>query len=122
MRFTSRRGALLVPMVVSLVLFLPPASAEFPVIDPVAAPGRSSEPVILSGSQFPEWSAGPEVAVREPQVANDPAGFQSDCEKEYTGEGHGYDGEDHNCYHEGRVHIKGVKSGVPVGRLLAYKW
>src|SRR5579859_4502043 len=89
---------------------------------PAARPGRSAlsvdvsafatQPVVLTGQDFPTWSSGPEVTARAPQVPNDygtynsqanqPSSLQSDCyqsnpQPDVNGsvdQNHG----DHNCF------------------------
>ena len=95
---------------------------------------RGVDPVVLSGSQFPLWSGGPEVTVREPQVPTNydtadtegrlPAPLRSDC---YAPGQNPYDPEDpgdHNCSQRPRVSIYGTpgRTGAPVDRLLGYRW
>ena len=67
----------------SFVLALATIAAVAPVSHaaaPVSTPDRSVEPVVLTGQQFPSWSAGPDVTLREPQIADDSATHaQSQC-------------------------------------------
>src|SRR2546430_11285983 len=56
---------------------------------PTSPQERSVDPVVLTGQQFPGWSAGPEIVAHEPgsplnsstagQEGNGPPGTQSDC-------------------------------------------
>ena len=65
------------------------------------AQDRSVEPVVLRGSQFPAWSAGPDPTFREPQTPTNygtadiqqylPGPLQSDCYKKSRNE---YDPKD----------------------------
>ena len=90
---------------------------------PTTAQNRSVDPVVLTGNQFPSWSAGPEVVAHEPdspmnsssvdQQGNEPEQLQSDCYKEphnpddpndpnpnpYDPDDNG----DHSCVQESRV-------------------
>lgn len=78
------------------------------------AQDRSVDPVVLTGAQFPTWSAGPDPTFREPQ----PLGAGSDCagqEQQYGGTG------DTNCYQASRLPHNPVE-GAPVNQLLGYKW
>ena len=86
----------------------------------VTAPDRWVEPVVLTGSQFPDLSAGPEVVVRHPSLATqDPAG--SDCET-YTNRWDPRDPGDHNCYQDPDVRLDAPREGVAVDRLRAWRW
>jgi hypothetical protein len=73
------------------------------------AQDRSVEPVVLSGSQLPGWSAGPEISAREPVLLT----TNSDCEN--------VDGRNHNCSQASRIPNNPLE-GVPVDRLLGYRW
>src|SRR5439155_24046689 len=65
------------------------ARADLPQPVTTAAPMRANEPVVLTGSLFPDWSAGPELTFRASQVPVDygvadsqglqPAYLRSDC-------------------------------------------
>ena len=79
----------------ALVLALSATLAKGSAAPSPPAPGlgtpqdRSVDPVVLTGAQFPTWSAGPEVSFREPQVPTNydtgdlqgmlPAQIRSDC-------------------------------------------
>ncbi|HUF34134.1 MAG TPA: hypothetical protein VMN58_13095 [Acidimicrobiales bacterium] len=65
---------------------------------------RSVEAVVLEGSQFPDWSAGPEISAREPVLTS----LNSDCD------------DNHNCSQASRVN--NPLEGVAVDRLLGYSW
>ncbi|MCA1838765.1 MAG: hypothetical protein LC723_00325 [Actinobacteria bacterium] len=109
-----------------------PSNAFNPVPIDASSPVRSGEPVVLAGQQFPIWSAGPEIAVREPQPANDPAGIQSQCAS--GGKDAYSDGKDHNCNQDPRLRvgdgiqvngdwvIRGARPGADVNKLLGYRW
>ena len=96
---------------------------------------RSVDPVILTGTQFPAWSAGPEVSFREPQVPTNydvadvqgalPAALRSDCygttpSPNDDPDRHG----DHNCNQASRIPFRQLpgRTGIPVERLRGYKW
>lgn len=131
---SSRRRLSLIALLILWGLIAAPSSADLP-IDPAGSIERSTEPVILTGNQFPQWSAGPEISVREPQASNDVqcdgdvdcSRFDqeisrvrtSDCKK---GSGEYSDSKDHNCYQEPRLRIAGIKEGAAVTSLLAFKW
>jgi len=111
------------------------------------SPVRSVEPVVLTGQQFPTWSAGPEVTAREPMSplnttadgkpypvsqGSEPKQFQSDCYDSTPG-GPDYgsakdpnytDNGDHNCYQSSRspVRTDPLASGVDPRRILGYRW
>lgn len=82
---------------------------------------RSVDPVVLTGAQFAGWSAGPEITVREPQVANDPANVQSDCASETMPDG----SVNHSCANDSRIprvqSALGIQ-GASVDRLRGYRW
>jgi hypothetical protein len=100
-------------------------------------PVRGVEPVVLTGSQFPTWSAGPEFTAREPmsplnsssvnQQGSGPQQLQSDC---YDAQGANYgtpgytDNGDHNCYQSSRLPLRTapVTSGADPRRILGYRW
>ncbi|HEY2429448.1 MAG TPA: hypothetical protein VGI06_10995, partial [Acidimicrobiales bacterium] len=95
-------------------------------------------PVVLTGSQFPDWSAGSEVTARLPQVPNyygvfnsqqsQPSSLQSDCYQAspspdvngHTDPDHG----DHNCYQANQLPIRTLpgRTGVPPASLRGYRW
>ena len=77
-----------------------PSSAT---LSPIAQE-RSVEEVVLDGSQFPDWSAGPEISAREPVLTS----LNSDCD------------DNHNCSQASRVN--NPLGGVAVDRLLGYRW
>jgi len=89
---------------------------------PVATPDRSVEPVVLTGQQFPSWSAGPDVTLREPQIADDSATHkQSQCYQPGSNPYDPKDNGDHNCYQDSRI-PRNPNVGAPVDRLLGYRW
>ena len=93
---------------------------------------RSVDPVVLTGAQFPVWSAGPEVSFREPQAPTNyetadvqgrlPKQLRSDCyDENNSGDpAHG----DHSCNQSSRIPIRQLpgRTGVPIAKLLGYKW
>src|SRR5213593_7423 len=58
-------------------LLVPAAGGTQPPSLPTTPQDRSVDPVILTGQQFPAWSAGPEVSFREPQL---PTNYDEDVE------------------------------------------
>ncbi|HVL33880.1 MAG TPA: hypothetical protein VM600_09910, partial [Actinomycetota bacterium] len=95
------------------------------------AQDRSVEPVVLRGSQFPAWSAGPDPTFREPQTPTNygtadiqqylPGPLQSDCYKKSRNEYDPKDNGDHNCYQSSRL-PRNPLEGKPVDRLLGFRW
>jgi hypothetical protein len=99
---------------------------------PGKAQERSVDPVVLTGAQFPAWSAGPEISFREPQVPTNygtadvqgklPKPLRSDCYDpgNKTDPAHG----DHSCDQSSRIPIRALpgRTGVPVERLRGYRW
>jgi len=93
---------------------------------------RSVDPIVLTGAQFPAWSAGPEVSFREPQVPTNydtadvqgmlPAPLRSDCyDPNNTGDpAHG----DHSCDQSSRIPFRKLpgRKGVNVNKLIGYRW
>lgn len=100
---------------------------------------HDTEPVVLNGSQFPSWSAGPDVTAREPQPVTyysngvDPqpnlGPLRSDCDKRNDDPDprkhpNPYDTSDkgeHNCYQPSRV-PNNPNVGADTHRILGYRW
>jgi hypothetical protein len=84
-------------------------------------PDRSVEPVVLTGASFPQWSAGPEITARRPQVVQPTALNPSDCVDQRTASD---PSTDHSCSQKPDVAIygDGLRKGVPVEHLLGYRW
>jgi hypothetical protein len=102
---------------------------------------RSVDPVVLTGTQFPAWSAGPELSFREPQLPTNydedvegvplphiqdylPDPLNSDC---YDPGKNPYDPDDpgdHNCNQASRLPVRQLpgRTGVPIAKLLGYRW
>ncbi len=109
------------------------AHASGPTVDVSAF---STQPVVLSGQDFPTWSSGPEVTARAPQVPNDygvynsqanqPSGTQSDCYQSNpqpdnngsTDANH----NDHNCFQGSQSPVRTVLKGVKPDGLRGYRW
>jgi len=117
---------------IALLAVVAPAAQAEPPANPVAQ-ARSVEPVVMTGAQFPSWSAGPDPALREPQTPTNyetfdlqqylPAELRSDCYQttEHPNPYDWSDNGDHNCYQSSRVPANPLE-GADVSRLLAYRW
>lgn len=95
-----------------------------------------TEPVVLTGADFPGWTSGPEVTARAPQPPTDyevydysgdePSALRSDCYRSSpttdvngaTDPSHG----DHNCFQGSQSPVRTVLKGVPASSLLGYRW
>ena len=111
---------------------------------PTSAQDRSVDPVVLTGNQFPSWSAGPEIVAHEPgsplnsssvdQQGSDPPGAQSDCYKPGSNPYDPSDNGDHNCVQSSRVPsenntagdaangVLNTNIGANVNRIVGYRW
>lgn len=96
----------------------------------------ATEPVVLTGADFPDWSSGPELTARAPQLPTDysvantqgsePPQLRSDCYQSspapdvngYTSTTHG----DHNCFQGSQLPVRTLLNGVPPATLLGYRW
>jgi hypothetical protein len=96
----------------------------------------SSEPVVLTGADFPGWTSGPETTARLPEPPTDyevydsqgalPAPLRSDCYSSSTSPdvngatdaSHG----DHSCFQGSQLPVRTVLAGVPPQALLGYRW
>ncbi|MEX2393579.1 MAG: hypothetical protein WD826_03760 [Actinomycetota bacterium] len=105
----ARRASLTLTLLALVAVSFPLRSASVESVSPVAQ-ARGHEPILLTGSQFPVWSAGPELSAREPGI---PA--TSDCFDD-----HG-DGLAHNCMESSRIPNNPLE-GVPVDRLVGFRW
>src|SRR5438876_2428752 len=114
------------------------ARADLPQPVTTTAPVRANEPVLLTGSQFPDWAAGPELTFRASQVPVDygvadsqglqPAYLRSDCYvanpppavNGYVDTNH----DDHNCYQSNQLPFRTApgRTGVDPNALLGYRW
>ena len=123
-----------------------PAMAGRATVTPAGATGANgvavsafdSAPVVVTGSQVPDWSAGPELTARAPQGPTNygtadsqrdtPAPLRSDCYQAdprpdvngWTDPDHG----DHNCFQSNQLPVRTLpgRRGVPTGSLRAYRW
>ena len=102
----------------------------------VAISAFGTQPVVLTGQDFPTWSSGPEVTARAPQVPNDygtynsqadqPSSTQSDCYSNNarpdnngsTDASH----NDHNCFQGSQSPVRTVLKGVKPASLRGYRW
>jgi hypothetical protein len=109
------RRALLAVVVCVAAAAVPVARAATPdapdAPGPLAAPDRSTEPVVLTGASFPTWAAPADVSVESPGTG----GLQCLA------------GDDATCTHNRYVDPTATTgdalgTGVPVGRLLGYRW
>src|SRR5437016_6011507 len=114
------------------------ARADLPQPVTTTAPVRANESVVLTGSLFPDWSAGPELTFRASQVPVDygvadsqglqPAYLRSDCYvanpppdvNGYVDTNH----DDHNCYQSNQLPFRTApgRTGVDPNALLGYRW
>lgn len=99
------------------------ASAQPAPSDSVLNQKRDVETVVLEGSQFPTWSAGPEVTFREPTTT-----LNTDCPNDA-------DGLNHNCSQkplisntnnpdaqQPTIPIPNPRTGADVKKLIGYRW
>src|SRR5665213_2019727 len=115
----------------------PMVSATAPTLTP-AQQALDTQVVVLNGGQFPDWSAGPEVTARAPEVptnygvfdsqAATPAPLSSVCHQstskpDVNGSSDPNHG-DHNCFQPNELPIRTVPglTGVPPDSLRGYKW
>jgi hypothetical protein len=111
---------------------------------PASAQTRSVDPVVLTGNQFPSWSAGPEFVAREPgsplnsstvgQQGSGPPGTQSDCYHPGSNPYDPSDNGDHNCVQGSRLPtanntaadaangVLNTTIGANVNRIVGYRW
>jgi hypothetical protein len=114
------------------------AGASLPQPESLTLPSRQYEPVVLTGAQFPDWSMGPEVTFRAPQVPTDygvadpqgmlPSQLRSDCyQAQPTPDVNGWtdpNHNDHSCYQSSQLPIRTApgRSGVDPNSLRGYRW
>jgi hypothetical protein len=96
----------------------------------------ATQPVVLTGAQFPLWSGGPELTARVPQPPNyygvvDTQGYvpeplRSHCyQANPKPDVNGYVDRfhsDHSCFQPSQLPIRTVRDGVPTGSLRGYAW
>ena len=96
----------------------------------------ATQPVVLTGQDFPTWSSGPEVTFRAPQAPNDygvydsqanqPSSLQSDCYQSSpqpdvngsTDSNH----NDHNCFQGSQSPVRTALKGIEPDSLRGYQW
>lgn len=114
----------------------PSASSEAHPSAAVTVNTFDTQPVVLTGADFPAWTSGPEATVRAPQAPTDysvfdaqgtePAALRSDCYQSKThpdtngatDSNHG----DHECFQGSQLPVRTVLKGVPAQSLLGYRW
>jgi hypothetical protein len=111
---------------------------------PTSPQERSVDPVVLTGNQFPTWSAGPEIVAHEPgspgnsstagQEANSPQQVQSQCYAPGSNPYDPSDNGDHNCVQDSRLPSENntvgdaangalnTDIGADVNRLVGFRW
>jgi hypothetical protein len=132
-----RRRMLTGLLALAATLSLTAVRADVPSV-PTVPLNRSTEPVVLTGAQFPTWSAGPDPTFHEPQppVNYETADIQpmlgplasecyvkpSDTASDPHANPYDYsDNGDHSCSRPSRL-PRSPLEGADVSRLLAYKW
>src|SRR5438067_1567823 len=105
----------LTPVVAALVLaglaaFPAIASGPPGVVDPTTPAARETEPVVMTGAQFPGWAAPADQSVKAPSASGLPCTDDNNtCS--------------HNRYNEPEVSTGDhLGHGVDVGKLLGYRW
>jgi len=94
---------------VTAALTLPAIGAALPVADYTQPAARDTEPVILTGKDFPDWGARSNVTAKAPLTDLPCQGGFGEC--------------GHNNYAEPEVDTgDAAGQGTPVDRLLAYRW
>jgi hypothetical protein len=81
-------------------------------VTPSIAQTRSVEPVVLTGSQFPDWSAGAEISAKLPGTPP----TETSCPADDS------DGLKHNCSAKPEVFVPPPRPGVNVDDLIGYRW
>ena len=111
---------------------------------PTSAQDRSVDPVVLTGSQFKSWSAGPEIVAHEPgspgnsstagQEDDEPEQLQSDCYEPGSNPYDDGDNGDHSCTQQSRVPqenntvtdaangVLNTTLGADVTRIVGFRW
>jgi hypothetical protein len=111
---------------------------------PTSAQDRSVDPVVLTGNQFPSWSAGPELVAHEPgsplnsstagQESNSPGPTQSQCYAPGSNPYDPGDNGDHSCVQDSRLPsenntagdaangVLNTNIGADVNRIVGFRW
>ena len=113
-----------------------PAGASHPAASAPAVFG--SEPIVLTGAQFPDWSAGPEITARVPELPTNygvfdtqgatPAPVRSACyQAQPKPDVNGYvdpNHDDHNCFQPNQLPVRTLpgRTGVPTASLRGFRW
>jgi hypothetical protein len=144
MQRVLRHGRVHAALVLSTIAVLAFAGASSAGPSAAAAAGSISvdvsafatQPVVLTGADFPGWSSGPELTARAPQVPNyygvynsqadQPSNLQSDCYQSSpqpdvngsTDANH----NDHNCFQGSQSPVRTVLKGVKPASLRGYRW
>jgi hypothetical protein len=118
------------------VSVVPAATSDATAAPKVDVSSFATQPVVLTGADFPGWSGGPELTARVPQppnyygVANTqgylPRQLRSDCYQEnpkpdvngYVDRFH----DDHSCFQDSQLPVRTLLSGVPRQSLRGYAW
>jgi hypothetical protein len=140
------RLKLLIPLAIAAVAFPVAARADVGGVPstPTSAQDRSVDPVVLTGNQFPTWSAGPEIVAHEPgsplnsstvgQEGNEPPALRSQCYAPGSNPYDPSDNGDHNCVQDSRIPaenntVAGAANGVlntnigaDVTRIVGFRW
>ncbi|HEX6488650.1 MAG TPA: hypothetical protein VF137_07240 [Candidatus Dormibacteraeota bacterium] len=133
-----RQGSLSLAVVLLSIAGISRAFADVPQPVSTILPSRALEPVILTGSQIPDWSTGPEVTFRAPQPPTDygvadiqgqlPPQLRSDCYQpspapDVNGNVDPFH-NDHNCYQSNQLPIRTVpgRTGVDPNSIRGYRW
>ena len=105
------RRAAVVGVAVLLCAGIPAARAAGPAPDPTVPAARDTEPIVLQGSAFGNWAAPAELTAKtpDPEGAECIGGDDTKCS--------------HNQYEQPEVATGStLGAGVPVDRLLGYRW
>jgi hypothetical protein len=111
---------------------------------PTSAQDRSVDPVVLTGNQFPSWSAGPEIVAHEPgsplnsstagQEDKGPQPTQSQCYAPGSNPYDPSDNGDHSCVQDSRLPsenntagdaangVLNTNIGANVNRIVGFRW
>ncbi|HEX8854445.1 MAG TPA: hypothetical protein VF752_02510 [Thermoleophilaceae bacterium] len=110
-RGIARFGAALAVLAAALAAATASAAGPLPIVDPATPAARDTEPVVLTGRDFGDWSARSNVTFKIPLTDLE------DCQT--------FDGQcAHNHYATPEVDSQqwAPQEGTPVGRLLGYRW
>ena len=111
----------------------PPAATKSVAVD---VSSFATQPVVLTGADFPTWSSGPELTAQVPQppnyygVANTqgglPAPLRSDCyQADPKPDVNGYVDRfhnDHSCFQSSQLPVRTLLPGVATDSLRGYAW